>query len=86
MIKRLIRKSDRAVELEKEYLKLMDRVTQDSSPLTNFKLPEKEDNNSLTFLVQPGQQLVEYDDNQLDLNPWSGEQDIWQSSLRWIGR
>lgn len=86
MIKRLIRKSDRAVELEKEYLKLMDRVTQDSSPLTNFKLPEKEDNNSLTFLVQPGQQLVEYDDNQLDLNPWPSEQGIWQSSLRWIGR
>ena len=74
-------------QLEKEYTRLIDNISRDNSDSSEGILlaDERDNNNNLTFFVQPGGMLVEYDDNQLFTDPRPGEQGWYSDSLRWIG-
>lgn len=51
----------------------------------NFELKQHENNDAKTFVLNP-QNVVDYENEQLDTNPRPGIPGWWASSMRWIGR
>ena len=91
-MKRLVKLS--AVDmnkLEMEYRRMIEdneRSFFDGNSKTNdknFELKRDENNDAKTFVLNP-QNVVDYENEQLDTNPRPGIPGWWASSMRWIGR
>jgi hypothetical protein len=84
-LKRLIRQADIDVEeLELQYLNLQSDLDDDDEEEQLYELKDQVNNDKKTFFIQPGNLLVEYDDNQYDTTPRPGIPGYWQASERWI--
>jgi len=88
-MKRLVRLSAIDIEkMENEYRRMIEQSHKNffnNKENVKYELKEHTNNDAKTFLINP-QNLVEYDNNQLDTAPRPGIPGPWSSSLRWIGR
>ena len=87
-MKRLVKLSEIDVQnLEKEYRRMIEDNEKDfyDKGKKNYELQTHENNDAKTFLINP-QNLIDYDNNQIDTSPRPGIPGPWASSLRWIGR
>jgi len=77
----------RAVDVDVNELdRVYTRLTREPGDDALYKLPESKNNDSLTFLLSPVQQLVEYENDQYDSPPRPGVPGLWSGSDSWIGR
>jgi hypothetical protein len=82
-MKRLKRRSKLDIEdLELQYQRLQDDLDVPEEEL--YHLENNVNNDKKTFFIQPGNLLVEYDDNLLDTTMRPGIPGYWQASERWI--
>ena len=87
-MKRLVKLSEIDVQnLEKEYRRMIEDNEKDfyDKGKKNYELQTHENNDAKTFLIKP-QNLIDYDNDQIDTSPRPGIPGPWASSLRWIGR
>ena len=87
-MKRLVKLSEIDVQnLEKEYRRMIEDSEKDfyDKGKKNYELQTHENNDAKTFLINP-QNLIDYDNDQIDTSPRPGIPGPWASSLRWIGR
>ena len=87
-MKRLVKLSEIDVQnLEKEYRRMIEDNEKDfyDKGKKNYELQTHENNDAKTFLINP-QNLIDYDNDQIDTSPRPGIPSPWASSLRWIGR
>lgn len=87
-MKRLVKLSEIDVQnLEKEYRRMIEDNEKDfyDKSKKNYELQTHENNDAKTFLINP-QNLIDYDNDQIDTSPRPGIPGPWASSLRWIGR
>lgn len=87
-MKRLVKLSEIDVQnLEKEYCRMIEDNEKDfyDKGKKNYELQTHENNDAKTFLINP-QNLIDYDNDQIDTSPRPGIPGPWASSLRWIGR
>lgn len=87
-MKRLVKLSEIDVQnLEKEYRRMIEDNEKNfyDKGKKNYELQTHENNDAKTFLINP-QNLIDYDNDQIDTSPRPGIPGPWASSLRWIGR
>ena len=87
-MKRLVKLSEIDVQnLEKEYRRMIEDNEKDfyDKGKKNYELQTHENNDAKTFIINP-QNLIDYDNDQIDTSPRPGIPGPWASSLRWIGR
>ena len=87
-MKRLVKLSEIDVQnLEKEYRRMIEDNEKDfyDKGKKNYELQTHENNDAKTFLINP-QNLMDYDNDQIDTSPRPGIPGPWASSLRWVGR
>lgn len=68
-------------KLEQQYFKMIEN--QDEEP-QNFEMKDLTNTDSKTFFIQPGNVLVDYDDNLIDTEVRPGIPGPWAASERWI--